>query len=106
VRPSVGNVPQLTVDIVLSTLPTIRRVGYLSSVDLVPFAGGAEERAKDQGVVTALEVFGSLDNEDDGTEGDVFWVQQRSPVLKVRPSRELTQTTKRHPPPEAESIQG
>lgn len=71
-------------DIVLSTLPTIRRVGFLSSADLVPFAGGAEERAKDQGVVTALEVFGSLDGDDDGSEGDVFWIQQRSPVLKVR----------------------
>ncbi|KAL7414413.1 PAC2 family-domain-containing protein [Mrakia frigida] len=86
---SVGNVPQLTVDIVISTLPNLRRVGYLSSLDLVPFLGGPEEPSKDQGVVTALEVFGVLD-QDDGSYMDTFWVQQRSPVLKNRKEAYLT----------------
>lgn len=90
----VGNVPQLTVDIVISTLPNLRRVGYLSSLDLVPFLGGPEEPSKDQGVVTALEVFGVLD-QDDGSYMDTFWVQQRSPVLKVRASRKRVREQRR-----------
>lgn len=70
----VGNVPQLAVDIIISTLPDLKRVGFLNSSDLVPFVGGQERG--EGGIVTALEVYAQEDS-------DVFWIQQRSPVLKV-----------------------
>ncbi|CED83997.1 Uncharacterized conserved protein [Phaffia rhodozyma] len=83
---SVGNVPQLTVDLLIATLPNIKRVGFLSTEDLVPFVGGPEKPG-DGGIVTALEVYAQSGDEDRG----VYYLQQRSPVLKSRKEHYLSQ---------------
>ena len=78
---SYANVPQLCVDLAISSLPAIQRVAFLDPSDLIPFVGGAERPVAEGGIVTPLEVFAQVGDE----YPNVFYVQQRSPVLKVRP---------------------
>lgn len=79
--------PQLCVDLAMSSLPAIKRVAYLDPSDLIPFVGGAERPIAEGGIVTPLEVFAQVGEE----YPDVFYVQQRSPVLKVRDARTRSQ---------------
>lgn len=90
---SYANVSQLCVDLAISSLPAIRRVAFLDPSDLIPFVGGAE-RPLEGGVVTPLEVYAQVGDE----YPNVFWVQQRSPVLKVR-GRAQPALSDAHQPP-------
>jgi proteasome assembly chaperone 2 len=67
---SIGNVPQLTMDLLISTLE-FERVGFLDEENVVPVAGAREDGI--DGVTVAVEVFQSKDRK---------WtaVQQRAPV--------------------------
>ncbi|KAI7868740.1 proteasome assembly chaperone 2 [Spinellus fusiger] len=70
---SIGNVPQLTCDLLLHTL-SLERVGFINDSSVVPVAGARE--GKDYGVSVPIEVvFQSSDHQ---------WtvVQQRSPTEK------------------------
>ncbi|KAK8845498.1 hypothetical protein IAR55_006211 [Kwoniella newhampshirensis] len=71
---SLGNVPQLTADLLVASLG-LRRVGWIGKGDTVaPFAGAGE----DGEIVTGgLEVYGQPGSE-------VYVVQQRSPTLKTK----------------------
>ncbi|WVQ93761.1 hypothetical protein IAU59_000839 [Kwoniella sp. CBS 9459] len=71
---SLGNVPQLTSDLLITSLG-LKRVGQIGDDDTVaPFAG----RGEDGEVVTGgLEVYGH-----EGSE--LFVIQQRSPTLKTK----------------------
>lgn len=66
---TVGNVPQLAVDILVSSLP-MQLVGRVHHIDLLPLCGG---RPDGEGLVTALEVYYS-------EEHKMVCLQQRSPV--------------------------
>ncbi|OCF45184.1 proteasome assembly chaperone 2 [Kwoniella heveanensis CBS 569] len=70
---SLGNVPQLTSDLLIKSLG-LKRVGYVGDGSTVaPFAG----RGEDGEVVTGgLEVYGH-------EGGELFVIQQRSPTLKT-----------------------
>ncbi|ODN76005.1 hypothetical protein L202_05965 [Cryptococcus amylolentus CBS 6039] len=71
---SLGNVPQLTADLLISTLG-LKRVGFLGNGDTVaPFAGVGENGEVATG---GLEVYGQ-----EGSE--LYVVQQRSPTLKTK----------------------
>ncbi|KAH8119502.1 PAC2 family-domain-containing protein [Phellopilus nigrolimitatus] len=69
---SIGNVPQLAVDLLITTFD-LKQIGIFDSRDLVPVVGPREEGP---GVSTPLELYGK-----DGV--DIVVVQQRSPVLKM-----------------------
>ncbi|WVF66133.1 hypothetical protein IAT40_000873 [Kwoniella sp. CBS 6097] len=71
---SLGNVPQLTSDLLITSLG-LKRVGYVGDGDTVaPFAG----RGEDGEVVTGgLEVYGHKGSE-------LYVIQQRSPTLKTK----------------------
>ncbi|PAV18989.1 proteasome assembly chaperone 2 [Pyrrhoderma noxium] len=68
---SAGNVAQLAVDLLISTLK-LEQIGVFDSRDLIPVAGGREDGP---GISTPLELYGK-----DGI--DVVVIQQRSPILK------------------------
>lgn len=76
---------QLCVDLAISSLPAIQRVAFLDPSDLIPFVGGAE-RPLEGGFVTPLEVYTQVGDE----YPLVYYVQQRSPVLKVRTSEQFS----------------
>ncbi|WVQ80323.1 hypothetical protein IAT38_002428 [Cryptococcus sp. DSM 104549] len=71
---SLGNVPQLTADLLIASLG-LKRVGWIGKGEtVVPFVGEGEGG----GLVTGgLEVYGQ-----DGSE--VYVIQQRSPTLKTK----------------------
>ncbi|WRT63740.1 uncharacterized protein IL334_000663 [Kwoniella shivajii] len=71
---SLGNVPQLTCDLLITSLG-LKRVGYIGVGDTVsPFSG----KGDDGDIVTGgLEVYGN-----EGSE--LFIIQQRSPTLKSK----------------------
>ncbi|KZT41428.1 hypothetical protein SISSUDRAFT_278921 [Sistotremastrum suecicum HHB10207 ss-3] len=69
---STANLPQLAVDLVISTLE-LRRVGFLDDSLLTPAVGTRENG--DDGITTPLEVWGK-------EVIDIVLIQQRSPVLK------------------------
>ncbi|CAG8512491.1 13764_t:CDS:2 [Acaulospora morrowiae] len=68
---SIGNVPQLTVDLLITNL-RLQRIGFLEDENVIPVAGASET-----GVAVAVEVYQSSDNE---------WtvIQQRAPVIKKK----------------------
>ncbi|KAI8366353.1 PAC2 family-domain-containing protein [Choanephora cucurbitarum] len=69
---SIGNVPQLTFDLLVHTLK-LQRVGYIDQDALMPVSGIRED---DQtGVTVPMEVFQSNDHQ-------WTYVQQRSPTIK------------------------
>ncbi|RUP44003.1 hypothetical protein BC936DRAFT_150088 [Jimgerdemannia flammicorona] len=74
---SIGNVPQLTTDLLVNTFG-LNRVGFLHDETVIPIAGAREE-TQGAGVTVAIEVFQSADRK---------WtvVQQRAPLIKVRPN--------------------
>ncbi|WWD22451.1 hypothetical protein CI109_106942 [Kwoniella shandongensis] len=71
---SLGNVPQLTADLLISSLG-LRRVGWIGRGDTVaPFSGAGEGG---EIVTGGLEVYGQPGSE-------LYVVQQRSPTLKTK----------------------
>ncbi|KAJ1909141.1 hypothetical protein IWQ60_011338 [Tieghemiomyces parasiticus] len=77
---SIGNVPQLSCDLIISTL-RLDRVGYLTDPNVTPMVGPPAfdhiQPATRNGLTTALEVFQSVD-------GRLTVVQQRAPALPHR----------------------
>ncbi|KAL9711638.1 hypothetical protein Ac2012v2_004709 [Leucoagaricus gongylophorus] len=71
---SAANVPQLAVDLIITTL-RLERIGVVDPSYFVPVVGGREDG--EPGVTTALELFGK-------PEFGIMIFQQRSPVLKSR----------------------
>ncbi|KAI8872165.1 hypothetical protein GQ42DRAFT_161514 [Ramicandelaber brevisporus] len=68
---SIGNVPQLSTDLLINTL-RLDRIGYLDEPTVVPYAGSqAFDHLKSSGVNTALEVYQTSD-------AKVTFIQQRS----------------------------
>ncbi|ORX51955.1 hypothetical protein DM01DRAFT_1363362 [Hesseltinella vesiculosa] len=78
---SIGNVPQLTCDLLIHTLK-LNRVGFIESDALIPVIGQREN--SDIGVHVPIEVYQSADQR-------VTVVQQRSPTLRGR-KKELVAT--------------
>ncbi|KAG8719163.1 hypothetical protein FRC08_003515 [Ceratobasidium sp. 394] len=70
---SAGNVSQLSADLLIHTL-ALERVGVFNPEYHVPVVGGPDGPI-DTGVTVPMELFGS-------PGGDVYVLQQRSPVLK------------------------
>jgi len=71
---SIANVPQLAVDLVISSLD-LHRIGFFNPRDIVPVVGARDDG--EQGITTPLELYGK--------EGiDIVVMQQRSPALKDR----------------------
>ncbi|KAG8723878.1 hypothetical protein FRC12_024412 [Ceratobasidium sp. 428] len=75
---SAGNVSQLSADLLVHTL-ALQRVGVFDPAYHVPVVGGPDGPAN-TGITVPMELFGS-------PGGDVYVLQQRSPVLKVLFSR-------------------
>lgn len=71
---SIGNVPQLAVDLLLSTYDEFELVKCLDDEYLSPFAGPRDftEGPQPKGVATAAQLY---------RKGDIYIVQLRSPVL-------------------------
>ncbi|KIR63636.1 proteasome assembly chaperone 2 [Cryptococcus bacillisporus CA1873] len=78
---SLGNVPQLTADLLIFSLG-LKRVGFVGKGDTVaPFAGRGEKGGE---IVTGgVEVYGQ-----EGSE--LYVIQQRSPTLKSQKDRHIT----------------
>ncbi|KAG8921661.1 hypothetical protein FRC02_012438 [Tulasnella sp. 418] len=72
---STGNVAQLAVDLIIATCG-LELIGSLDSRDLVPTVGPRETGEQD-GITTPLELYSN-------SSGNVFVIQQRSPVIKSR----------------------
>ncbi|WWC66652.1 uncharacterized protein I206_100556 [Kwoniella pini CBS 10737] len=71
---SLGNVPQLTNDLLIKSLG-LKRIGYVGKGDtVVPFSGKGDEG---EIVTGGLEVYGNQGSE-------LYVIQQRSPVLKTK----------------------
>ncbi|KZT21425.1 hypothetical protein NEOLEDRAFT_1121269 [Neolentinus lepideus HHB14362 ss-1] len=71
---STGNVPQLAVDLLITSLG-LKHIGTFDSRDLIPVIAAREDG--ETGVTTPIELY--------GREGvDVVIIQQRSPALKDR----------------------
>ncbi|ODQ53719.1 hypothetical protein SAICODRAFT_70848 [Saitoella complicata NRRL Y-17804] len=68
---SIANVPQLAVDLLIHTL-ALPLIGRLDDRYLTPFVGAREDPKGEQGVCTALEVYGN---------GKITVIQQRAPTL-------------------------
>lgn len=76
---NIGNIGQLAVDLILSTLPA-EHIGHLRSMAVVPFAAPAPAVPNHKSsVITALEVYRLT-----RTSCDLIVVQQRSPSAKGR----------------------
>ncbi|KAL1915862.1 uncharacterized protein VTP21DRAFT_6250 [Calcarisporiella thermophila] len=73
---SIGNVPQLTVDLILTTLE-LERVGFLDDPNVVSLAGPNENG---RGITVAVEVFVTKD-------GKYTVIQQRTPPHKNHSTR-------------------
>ncbi|OZJ04643.1 hypothetical protein BZG36_02042 [Bifiguratus adelaidae] len=75
---SIGNVPQLTVDLLLSTLE-LQRCGFIHDSSVIPVVGGIDtvDGSASVGVTTPCEVFISADKK-------YTFIQQRAPVEKNR----------------------
>lgn len=74
---SVGNVAQLTADLLISTL-TLHRVGYIQHPSIIPVVGGdpfAHPEATNCKLVTCCEVYAS-------EEHKIVIIQQRSPFVQ------------------------
>ncbi|KAL4234470.1 Proteasome assembly chaperone 2 [Mactra antiquata] len=74
---SVGNVAQLTADLLISTL-TMHRAGHIQHPSIIPLVGGdpfAHPEATGCKIVTACEVY-------DSEEHKIVVIQQRSPFVK------------------------
>ncbi|CAG8537049.1 3617_t:CDS:2 [Cetraspora pellucida] len=71
---SIGNVPQLTVDLLITTL-NLQRIGFLEDENVIPVIGFNEHLTR--GITVAIEVYQSDNNK---------WtvIQQRAPVIKKR----------------------
>jgi len=69
---NVGNIGQLSIDILITTFQ-LKRIGFLVSPYVTPSIGNASNNS----VTTSLEVFRS-------NSGSTFYIQQRSPICKGR----------------------
>ncbi|RIB21338.1 PAC2 family-domain-containing protein [Gigaspora rosea] len=71
---SIGNVPQLAVDLLITTL-NLQRIGFLEDENVIPVAGVNEHLTR--GITVAIEVYQSDDNK---------WtvIQQRATVIKKK----------------------
>ncbi|KAF9969026.1 Proteasome assembly chaperone 2 [Actinomortierella ambigua] len=79
---SIGNVPQLTMDLLLSTL-ALERVGCIEDENVVPVLGPSDREGGASGLTLAIEVYQSND-------GRWTLIQQRSPTVQHR-SPQFTQ---------------
>lgn len=77
---SVGNVPQLTADLLIHSL-NLKIVGRLNSQYLYPFAGPRDSASSEAGISTAIEVFSGSNPLCPEKDSKITVIQIRSPIL-------------------------
>ena len=71
---AVGNVSQLVVDLLISSIP-IERIGYISNSSLIPVVGTDPYDIKSKEICTSVDLYHNF-------EKRIVFLQIRSPVIK------------------------